>query len=52
MSVLILADDIDATTDAVIHALSARGVEVHRVNTAWFPTRLRVSAQLRLVLQP
>jgi ATP-grasp ribosomal peptide maturase len=47
MSVLILADDIDATTDAVVRALSARDVEVHRVNTAWFPARLRISARLQ-----
>jgi ATP-grasp ribosomal peptide maturase len=47
MWVLILADDIDATTDVVVDALATRGVDVHRVNTAWFPARLRVSARLR-----
>lgn len=47
MSVLILAEDIDATADKVVCALDERGVEVHRVNTAWFPAQLRVSARLR-----
>ncbi|MGH3854550.1 MAG: ATP-grasp ribosomal peptide maturase [Pseudonocardiaceae bacterium] len=47
MSVLILAEDIDATADQVVRALAERGVDVHRVNTAWFPARLRVSARLR-----
>jgi ATP-grasp ribosomal peptide maturase len=47
MSVLILAEDIDATADQVVRALAERGVDVHRVNTAWFPTQLRLSARLR-----
>ncbi len=47
MSVLILAEDIDATADQVVRALGERGVDVHRVNTAWFPARLRLSARLR-----
>ena len=47
MSVLVLADDIDATADAVVRALTTRHVVVHRLNTAWFPTRLTVSAGLR-----
>jgi ATP-grasp ribosomal peptide maturase len=47
VSVLILAEDIDATADQVVRALVERGVDVHRVNTAWFPTQLRLSARLR-----
>lgn len=47
MSVLILAEDIDATADTMIHALLERDAVVHRVNTAWFPARLSVSAELR-----
>lgn len=47
MSVLILADEIDATADGVVGALYERNVAVHRVNTAWFPTQLNVSAELR-----
>lgn len=47
MSVLILAEDIDATADQVVRALGERGVDVHRVNTAWFPAQLRLSARLR-----
>jgi len=46
MSVLILAEDIDATADQVLRALVERGVDVHRVNTAWFPAQLRLSARL------
>lgn len=48
MAVLILAEDIDATCDGVINALQERGQVVHRVNTAWFPAQLTVSARLRL----
>lgn len=47
MSVLILAEDIDATVDTMIPALLERGTVVHRVNTAWFPAQLSVSAELR-----
>src|SRR5215470_13559363 len=47
MSVLILADEIDATADGVVGALHERDVTVHRVNTAWFPSQLSVSAELR-----
>lgn len=47
MSILILAEDIDATADTVLGALLERGAVVHRVNTAWFPAQLSVSAELR-----
>jgi ATP-grasp ribosomal peptide maturase len=47
MSVLILAEDIDATADQVVRALIERGIGVDRVNTSWFPTRLHLSARLR-----
>nr|WP_042188926.1 ATP-grasp ribosomal peptide maturase [Kibdelosporangium sp. MJ126-NF4]CEL18546.1 Glutathione synthase/Ribosomal protein S6 modification enzyme (glutaminyl transferase) [Kibdelosporangium sp. MJ126-NF4]CTQ98030.1 Glutathione synthase/Ribosomal protein S6 modification enzyme (glutaminyl transferase) [Kibdelosporangium sp. MJ126-NF4] len=47
MSVLILAEDIDATADTMVHALLERDAVVHRVNTAWFPAQLSVSAELR-----
>jgi ATP-grasp ribosomal peptide maturase len=46
MSILILAEDIDATADQVVRALEQRCVDVHRVNTAWFPGQLRLSARL------
>jgi ATP-grasp ribosomal peptide maturase len=45
MSVLILAEDVDASADAVVCALFERDVDVHRVNTAWFPSCLSVSAE-------
>jgi len=47
MSILILAEDIDASADTVLGALLERGAVVHRVNTAWFPAQLSISAELR-----
>jgi ATP-grasp ribosomal peptide maturase len=47
MSILILAEDIDATADKMVRTLAVRDVVVHRVNTAWFPAQLSVSAGLR-----
>lgn len=37
MSVLILANGRDPSVDAMVLALEARAVEVHRIDTAWFP---------------
>jgi ATP-grasp ribosomal peptide maturase len=47
VSVLILAREFDPTADRMVSVLGERGVEVFRVNTAWFPTRVRVSVELR-----
>lgn len=47
MTVLILAAEFDVSADQMILALRNRGVPVCRVDTAWFPTRLRLDAQLR-----
>lgn len=47
MTVLILARDLDANADEMITALRERGTAVCRVNTAWFPTQLGLSASLR-----
>lgn len=46
MSVLILAEDIDATADTMMQALLERDAVAHRVNTAWFPEELSISAEL------
>lgn len=46
MSVLVLADDYDPSADAMVRALHDRGAAVDRVNTAWFPGQLSVSAEL------
>lgn len=46
MTVLILSRDLDVTTDAMIEALAERNVRAVRVNTAWFPTQLRITAEL------
>jgi ATP-grasp ribosomal peptide maturase len=46
MTVLILARDFDPTADRMVIALEKRGVEVFRLNTAWFPTQVRVAAEL------
>ncbi|MGH3829560.1 MAG: MvdC/MvdD family ATP grasp protein [Pseudonocardiaceae bacterium] len=47
MTVLILARDLDPTADRMVTLLGERGVEVFRVNTAWFPTHVQVSVELR-----
>lgn len=47
MTILILADDVDPTADAVVTALAERGAAVDRLNTAWFPSQLSVAAELR-----
>lgn len=47
MTVLILASDLDPSADAMVTALRERGTPLCRVNTAWFPTQLSVSAGLR-----
>lgn len=47
MTVLILARDLDPSADAMVAALHERGTPVVRVNTAWFPAQLSVSAELR-----
>lgn len=46
MSVLILAEERDPSADAMVPALESRGVEVHRLNTEWFPAQLSLSARL------
>ncbi len=46
MTVLILARDLDPTVDRMVTVLGQRGVEVFRVNTAWFPTQMQVSVEL------
>ncbi|WP_027946204.1 MvdC/MvdD family ATP grasp protein [Amycolatopsis taiwanensis] len=47
MSVLILAAERDPSADTMVLALETRRVEVHRIDTSWFPTQLSLSAQLR-----
>ncbi|MEV6231084.1 ATP-grasp ribosomal peptide maturase [Saccharopolyspora shandongensis] len=47
MTVLILASDLDPSADAMVTALRERDTAVCRVNTAWFPAQLSVSAGLR-----
>jgi MvdD pre-ATP grasp domain len=47
VTILILARDLDPTADHMIGVLGQRGVEVFRVNTAWFPTQMRVTTHLR-----
>lgn len=47
MSVLILTDEWDPSADEMVLALQDRGVEVHRLNTAWFPAQLSLTARLR-----
>jgi ATP-grasp ribosomal peptide maturase len=46
MTVLVLAQEADAPTDAVVTELTRRGVPVFRADTSWFPRRLALDAQL------
>lgn len=46
MTVLILASDFDMSADRMVRALRDRDVDVCRINTAWFPTQLSLSAEL------
>ncbi len=46
MSILILAEERDPSADTMLLALQDRGAKVHRLNTAWFPTQLGISARL------
>lgn len=47
MTVLILARDLDPSVDRMVSQLAERGVEVFRLNTAWFPTQVKVSVELQ-----
>lgn len=47
MTVLILADDLDPSADAMVRELTDREVRVCRVNTGWFPAQLSITAELR-----
>lgn len=47
MTVLILASDFDPSADTMVTALRERDATVYRVNTAWFPAQLSISAGLR-----
>jgi hypothetical protein len=46
MSVLVLSDDCDPTTDMVVEALGRRGARVDRFDLGWFPARLDLDAEL------
>lgn len=47
MSVLILAEEDDPCADVMVRLLDGRGVTVHRVDLAWFPSAVGVDARLR-----
>jgi ATP-grasp ribosomal peptide maturase len=47
MTVLILADDLDPSADAMVRELTDRGAHVCRVDTGWFPAQLSITAELR-----
>lgn len=46
MTVLVLSEDCDPTVDAVVAELRRRDVPVFRCDTAWFPQRMSLDAQL------
>ena len=45
MAVLLLAEEHDPSADVVVLALEDRGVEVHRLDTAWFPQSMILDAR-------
>ncbi len=47
MTVLILTSEHDFTADCMVAALGRRDVPVARVDTAWFPQRASIDAELR-----
>jgi|ADGO01.1.fsa_nt_gi hypothetical protein len=44
MTVLVLTEPTDVTTDLVVLALQKRHVKVHRIDTGDFPQRLALTA--------
>lgn len=46
MTVVIFAQDCDASVDQVVRLLTDRGIPVFRTDTSWFPQRLRIDARL------
>jgi len=46
MTVLVLSEDCDPTVDAVVDELGRRDVPVFRCDTAWFPLRMSLDAEL------
>lgn len=47
MTVLILAPELDLTADRMVKALEDRAVPVFRLDTAWFPQKAGIAAELR-----
>lgn len=47
MTVLILTSELDLTADGMVKVLEQRDVPVARVDTAWFPQRASIEAELR-----
>lgn len=45
MTVLIVAGERDRSANGVVRALDARGVDVARIDTAWFPQQLTLDAE-------
>lgn len=46
MTVVIFAQDCDASVDQVVQLLADRGIPVFRADTSWFPQHLRIDARL------
>ncbi len=47
MTVLILADDLDPSADAVVVELDKRDVPAVRINTEWFPVQMQLDAEFQ-----
>jgi hypothetical protein len=46
VTVLILAAEVDPCADRMVRALAERGTKVRRLDTAWFPQHVQLTAQL------
>lgn len=46
MTVVVFAQDCDASVDQVVRLLADQNVPVFRADTSWFPQRLRIDARL------
>lgn len=45
MTVLVVADERDRSANDIVRGLDARGVEVVRIDTGWFPQQLTLNAE-------
>ncbi len=47
MTVLVVADERDRSANDIVRGLDARGVDVARIDTGWFPQHMQIDAKFR-----